>query len=228
MKKTAAYFFMILSIGLVIPQFIHAGGGKFEGVITYTITFPNSSLPAEQLAMFPKNSTLSVKGTSTRTESASAMGNMIAITNYDKKFTVTLLDMMGKKLAIRKTLDEINRDLDKDPKPAIQVTDETKDIAGYKCRKAIITVEKNGKKISFDIWYTNELGGRETNFGNPLYQDIDGMLMEFTFQERTLTMKYSVSKVEKKEIPDSMFEIPADYKLTTTEELKSMFGGGGM
>ena len=90
----------------------------------------------------------------------------------------------------------------------------------------IITISKNGTKNSFETWYTSELGGKESNFGNPLYQDIDGMLMEFTFQERTLTMKYSVSKVEKKDIPDSMFEIPADYKLTTTEELKSMFGGG--
>jgi len=228
MKKTTALFCMIIAIGIIIPQFVNAGGGKFEGVITYNITFPNSTLPAEQLAMFPKNSTLSIKGTNTRTESVSAMGNMIEITNYDKKFTVNLLDMMGKKLAIRKALDEINKDLSKEPKPNIQLTDETKDIAGYKCKKAIITVEKNGKKTSFEIWYTSELGGRETNFGNPLYQDIDGMLMEFTFQERTLTMKYSVSKVEKKSVPDSIFEIPPDYKLTTEEELKTMFGGGGM
>jgi len=228
MKKTAALFCMIFAIGIIIPQFANAGGGKFEGTITYNITFPNSTLPAEQLAMFPKTSTLSVKGSNTRTESVSVMGNMVEITNFEKKFTVSLLDMMGKKLAIRKTMDEINKDLGKEPKPVIQITNETKDIAGYKCKKAIITVDKGGKKTSFETWYTNELGGRESNFGNPLYQDIDGMLMEFTFQERTITMKYSVSKVEKKSISDSIFEIPADYKLTTEEELKTMFGGGGM
>ncbi|MCX6282860.1 MAG: hypothetical protein NTW31_01275, partial [Bacteroidetes bacterium] len=197
-----------------------------EGVISYSISFPNSTLPADQLAMFPKESIVSVKGNNSRNESTSAMGNMIEITNYDKKFTVTLLDMMGKKLAIKKTLEEITNDLGKQPKPSIQVTSETRDIAGYKCKKAIITLEKDGKKSSFDVWYTSELGGKESNFGNPLYQDIDGMLMEFSFQERTLTMKYSVAKVEKKALSDSIFEIPADFKLTTQEELKSMFGGG--
>ncbi len=226
MKKTTALFCLIFTLSLISPMLAKAANGHFEGVITYSISFPNSTLPADQLAMFPKESIVSVKGNNSRNESASAMGNMIEITNYDKKFTVTLLDMMGKKLAIKKTLDEINNDLGKQPKPSIQVTTETRDIAGYHCKKAIITLEKDGKKTTFDVWYTGELGGRESNFGNPLYQDIDGMLMEFSFQERTLTMKYSVTKVEKKTLSDSIFEIPADFKLTTQEELKSMFGGG--
>ncbi|MCX6285645.1 MAG: hypothetical protein NTY96_00845 [Bacteroidetes bacterium] len=226
MKKTAGLICLIFAFGLITPISANAGGGKFEGVISYSITFPNSTLPAEQLAMFPKAMTLTVKGTNTRNESVSAMGNMVEITNFDKKFTVSLLNMMGKKLAIRKTLDEINQDISKEPKPSVQITNETKDISGYKCKKAVVTIEKNGKKNSFEIWYTNELGGREVNFGNPVYQDIDGMLMEFTFQERTLSMKYTVTKVEKKAVLDSSFEIPSDYTLTTEAELKNMFGGG--
>ena len=226
MKKTAALFFLIFIIGLITPILATAGGGKFEGVIHYTISIPNSTLPEEQIAMFPKASTLSIKGTNTCNESSSAMGNVVEITNYEKKFTVTLLDMMGKKIAIKKTLDEITKDNGKGPKPTVQVTNETKEIAGYKCKKAIITLEKNGNKSSLEAWYTNELGGKESNFGNPVYSDIDGILMEFTLQERSITMKYSVSKVEKKAIADSAFEIPADYKLMTQEELKSMFGGG--
>lgn len=218
---------MIFALGLIIPQLVDAGGGKFEGVITYNITFPSSNLQAEQLAMFPKTMILSVKGTNTRNESSSAMGNIVEIIHYDKKEIVNLLDVMGKKLAIRKTLGEINQDYDKEPKPTVQITNETKDIAGYKCKKAIVTVEKNENKTSFEIWYTNELGGREMNFGNPVYRDIDGMMMEFSMQERNFTMKYSAVTVEKKTLSDNIFEIPPDYKLTTQEELKSMFSGGG-
>ncbi|MCX6281196.1 MAG: hypothetical protein NTU51_04480 [Bacteroidetes bacterium] len=222
MKKTVLLFCIIFAL----PLISNAGGGKFEGVISYSITIPNSTMPAEQIAMFPKAMTLLVKGSNTRNESTSAMGTMVEITNYDKKFTVSLMDIMGKKLAIRKTMDEISKDLGKEPKPTIELKNDIKDIAGYKCKKAIVTVEKNGKKIAFEIWYTNELGGKETNFGNPVYQDIDGMLMEFTFQEQSLSMQYLVTKVEKKALTDSIFEIPSDYKLTTEAELKSMFGGG--
>jgi len=227
MKNKVAIFLMIAAFGLIIPQFVNAGGGKFEGVITYNITFPNSTLQAEQLAMFPKTMTLSIKGTKTRNESVSAMGAITEITNYDQKITVSLLQLQGKKLAIKKTLAEINQDYDKEAKPDVRITNETKEIAGYKCKKAIVTVEKNGKKTTFEIWFTSELGGREMNFGNPVYRDIEGMLMEFSMQERNFTMKYSAVSVEKKSLPDSSFEIPPDYKLTTSEELKSMFSGGG-
>jgi len=228
MKKSAILFCILLALGISLPGSVTAGGGKFEGIIYYSISFPNSTMPEEQLAMMPKSSTLYVKGSATRNETMTPMGNVVVITNYDKKFSVSLLDMMGKKMAIKKTLDEINKDLGSQPKPSIRITDETREIAGYKCKKAVITVSKNGTQNSYDLWYTNELGGKESNFGNPLYQDIDGMLMEFTFQERGATMKYSVTKVESKAVADSSFEIPPDYQLTTTEELKSMFGGGGM
>jgi len=227
MKKAASIVCLIFALGLVIPTFAVGGSEKFEGVISYDITFPNSTMSADQLAMFPKAMTLSVKGTSTRNESGSAMGGMTQITNYDKKFTVSLINVMGKKLALKKSLDEINKEISNDPKPSVMTTMETKEIAGYKCKKAIVTIEKNGKKTSAEIWFTNELGGKETNFGNSVYKDIDGMLMEFSVTERNFTMKYTATKVEKKAVADSQFEIPADYTLTTQEELKSMFGGGG-
>jgi len=66
---------------------------------------------------------------------------------------------------------------------------------------------QGGKKTSFETWYTNELGAGNRTSGTPL-SGYRWMLMEFTFQERTITMKYSVSKVEKKSISDSIFEIP--------------------
>jgi GLPGLI family protein len=228
MKNKVAIFCFIATLGLIIPQFVNAGGGKFEGVITYNITFPNSTIQADQLAMFPKTMTLSIKGTNTRNESTSAMGAITEITNYDQKFAVSLLQLQGKKLAIKKTLAEINQDYDKEPKPDVKITGETKEIAGYKCKKAIVTIEKSGKKTTYEIWFTNELGGRESNFGNPVYRDIEGMLMEFSMQEKNFTMKYSAVSVSKKSLPDSDFAIPADYKLTTKEELRSMFSGGGM
>ena len=227
MKKTAALFYILTALGMTMPTFGSAGGGKFEGIIYYSISFPNSNIPEEKLAMMPKTSTLYVKGTSTRNETMTPVGNVVVVTNYDNKFSVSLLDMMGKKMAIKKTLEEINKELSNQPKPTVKLSGDTKEIAGYKCKKAMMTVSKNGSESTYEIWYTNELGGKETNFGNPLYQDIDGMLMEFTFQERSVNMKYTVTKVEPKTLPDTYFEIPSDYQLTTEAELRSLFGGGG-
>jgi len=218
---------MILLTSMIIPSHANAAGGKFEGVITYNISFPNTSIPEEQMAMFPKTMTLTVKGSNTRNETVSARGNRVIISNFDKKFTVSLTDINGKKLAIMKTLDDINKDNDKRAKPTIQLTSETKVIAGYKCKKAVVTIERNGDKSSLEIWYTNELGGKELNFGNPDYKEIDGMLMEYSIDRRSFTMKYSVSKIEKKSVAASLFEIPSGYTVTTEAEMRSMQGGGG-
>lgn len=227
MKKTALIL-SILSLLFMQPLSLKAGSGKFDGVITYNITIQNSTLTAEQLAMFPKKMVVSIKGAKVRNESSSSMGTMVEITDSDKKTSVSLLAIMGKKLAIKKTSEEIKSELSGESKPTVQLVNETKTIAGYTCKKAIVTIEKNGKKSSFEIWYSSELGGRESNFGNPVYQDIDGMLMEFTLNESGFTMNYSAASVEKKSVDDTLFAIPSDYTLTTQQELKQMFGGGGM
>lgn len=226
MKKTATFISLILSFVFTTPLFVQAGVGKFEGVITYNISISGPNLSAELTAMFPKTMTLTVKGSDSRNEAVSAMGTMVEITNYSKKLTITLMGMMGKKVAIKKTLDEVTKDMGNDPKPVVQMTGETKDIAGYKCKKAIITIDNKGKKITIDAWFTDELGGKELNWGNSVYRDIEGMLMEYSVVEQGMTMKYSAASVEKKAVSDSEFEIPADYTLTTEAELRSMFGGG--
>ena len=106
------------------------------------------------------------------------------------------------------------------------MTTETKDIAGYKCKKAQVTTEEDGVKTSYDVWFTDELGGRDINFYNPIYKDINGVLMEFYMKTPQISFKFSASNVEKKSVSAKDFEIPADYKLTTKEELKSKFGMG--
>ncbi len=227
MKKITVIVVIITALVMTIPGLARTGGGKFEGIIYYSISYPNSNLPEEKLAIMPKSATLYVKGTSTRNETMTPMGNVVVVNNIDKKFSATLLNMMGKKMAIKKSMDEISKEISNQTKPGIKLTDETREIAGYKCKKAILTVSANGSQTNYEIWYSDELGGKETNFGNPIYQDIEGMLMEFSLRERSVSMKYTVTKVESKTLADTYFEIPADYQLTTEAELRSMFGGGG-
>jgi len=49
--------------------------------------------------------------------------------------------------------------------------------------------------------------------------------MEFSMIQPQFTMKYSAISVEKKKVSDKEFEIPAEYIVTTKEELQSKLGG---
>jgi hypothetical protein len=198
----------------------------FDGVITYKISYPDSKYTEAQLNMFPKVMTVSVKGSKARTEMNVGGGTTVEILDYASKTKVALINMMGQKYAIKQTQQEIEKENAGQPKGTVNITSETKNIAGYNCKKAIVTSDEDGVKTTFEVWFTEELGGKDANFDNPLYKDINGVLMEFSLKTPQISMRFSATSVEKKAVSAKDFEIPSDYTLTTQEELKSKFGGG--
>ena len=222
MKKLGILFLLVF-LGPVAIMAIK----PFEGVITYNITYPDSKLTESQLQMVPKVFTVSVKGTKARTELSMSTGNQISIIDYNDKTVTNLINIMGQKFAIKKTSQDIEKEIAEEPVAKVDVTNETKNIAGYTCKKAIITTVEDGEKTTLEVFFTTEIGGKGINFDNSLYKDIDGVMMEFLEKTPQVMMKFSASSVEKKSVAMKDFEIPADYKLTTEEELKTKFGGGG-
>jgi len=219
---------LLSSILMVIVLFSSSNalsGKPFEGVITYKITYPDSKFSESQMAMFPKLMTVTIKGSKSKTEMITGMGNQTEIIDYTEKTKIALLDMMGQKYAIKQTAADIQKENENEPVGKVEVTNETKTIAGYLSKKAIVTTEQDGEKTVYEVWFTDELGSKEINFDNPVYKDINGVLMEFLMKTPQITMKFTVSSVEKKNVASKEFEIPAEYKLTTKEELKSKFGG---
>jgi hypothetical protein len=211
--------FFLLSAALMAAK-------PFDGVITYKISYPDSKMTEEQLNMVPKMMTVSVKGSKARTEMNVGGGLIVEILDYMAKSKIALINMMGQKYAIKQTKAEIDKENADQPKGTVNVTGETKNICGYNCKKAIVTSDDDGVKTNFEVWFTEELGGKDANFDNPLYKDINGVMLEFTLKTPQATMKFTATSVEKKSVSAKDFEIPADYTLTTQEELRSKFGGG--
>jgi len=225
MKKTLFVISILASILLFSSHDLRAGK-PFEGVITYKISYPDSKFTESQLAMFPKIVTVMIKGTKAKTEYQTNMGSQTEISDYAEKTKIALINMMGQKFAIKQSGEEIEKENAKEPKATIELSGETKVISGYTCKKATVTQNDDGVKTSFDVFYSSELGSKLANFDNPVYKDIDGVLMEFSMKTPQISMKFTASSVEKKGIAAKEFEIPADYTLTTKEELRSKFGGG--
>jgi len=202
-------------------------GKPFEGVITYKITYPDNKSSESQMAMFPKVLTVYIKGSKARTELQISGINTVEITDYETKSKVALLNLMGQKYAIKQSSADIEKELSGEGTPTVEISGETKVIAGYTCKKAVVTMNDDGIKTTYEVYYSNELGSKLANFDNPVYKDIDGALLEFVLKNRGLNMKFTATSVEKKNLSAKDFEIPSDYVLTTQEELKSKFGGEG-
>ncbi len=207
--------------------YVSASAKEFSGVITYKINYEGEMLNDQMKSMMPKTMTLTVKGNKAKVEMITGMGKTINITNGDEHTTTTMMDMMGKKYAFRSTTEEINKDMEGSDNINVEYTNDTKDILGYTCKKAIIHM-KGEDEGDMTVYYTSELGGKELNFDNPQFKDIDGLMLEYEIAnpKAGFTMHFIATNVEKKKVSDKEFAIPDDYEVKTRDEIKTMFGGG--
>jgi GLPGLI family protein len=227
MKKTILIVLVVFISGIFVSGASYAGDKDFNGIIVYNITYEGTELDAQAQAMMPKTMKVKIKGEMSRTEISMGMGSTNVIFNGETRTSVTLMDMMGQKLAMKMTETELEEELKEGPKVEVEHSDETKEIAGYVCKKSVLKVhDKNSDKITEHvIYYTEELGKGYTNMNNPYFQSINGVMLEYSMKENNINMQFSAVSVEKKKISDDEFIIPEDYKVMSMSEFKNMFGG---
>lgn len=202
----------------------------FEGTVTYAISFEGSGLPPEALTMLNGAEAISyIKGDKRRTDLNMAIQSTTSIIDEKTKEVVTLMDIMGQKYLIRMNAEDVKKEQASDPQISIKYVDGTKDIAGYACKKAEVTVKgKDGKEETVTIYYTEEI---PTSDIKSVYKGLKGYPMEYQVTQSGVKMTFTAKSVSKDPVPDSKFEIPKDgYKVVTMEEFqKSMMemGAGG-
>jgi GLPGLI family protein len=181
------------------------------------------------------------------------MGKTTVIMDRKNKKTTTLMEMMGKKIGYYSTEeDEIAMKKKADSMMGarkngiaavnIDYFDESKKIAGYACKKALIkTTRENGKIDSMNIWYTPDVkmnegyvfrGGMMMGFGggggNMMsgFDKLNGFPMQYEIKmRRGMVFTIEVTKIDMdKIIEDKEFDIPKGFEL---HPIKDMQGPGG-
>ena len=220
MKKNFTFGWLFLT---VFTLFSFSTIAKdFKGVISYKITIEGSGVTEEMKAMMPKTMTMTVKGNKARTELIMGMGKTVNISDGDNKTSINLMDMMGQKIAFQSTTDDIMKEMANAPETKVEITSETKEVAGYTCKKAIVTIPEDDMEII--VYFTDELGSMALNFDNPQFKEIDGLMLEFEIPNEMFSMHFTAISVEKKNVDDSEFTIPEGYQIKTKEEMQGMFG----
>lgn len=224
MKKT------ILTAILAVMGFVTLYAQKstpFEGTVKYAISFEGSGLPPEALAMLNgAESVTFIKGDKRRTDLNMAIQSTSSFMDSKAKTIVTLMDIMGQKYLIRMNEADVKKEEEKAPQVTYKYLDETKEIAGYKCKKAEATVKtKDGKEEVVSVYYTEEI---PTSDMKAAYKGLKGFPMEFIMYQSGMKMSFTTKSVSKEPIADSKFEIPKDgYKETTMEDLQKSLGQMG-
>jgi len=197
-----------------------------------------------------------------KTFSESEMGRTTVIRDNSKKITTTIREMMGKKTGtyatdedqaeMRKRMDSMMKSRGQNislggstaaaPVYNIEYFDETKKIAGFNCKKALIIATRSGKSDTTSVWFNPDFklqnlpstGGVAAGFGGftpatgPTGMDLlEGFPMQY---ERNMArgrhMTVEVTKlVIDKDIADKEFEIPKDIEVKSIKDMQNGAGG---
>jgi GLPGLI family protein len=211
---TLALFVFISSLNFVSCQ----SSKGFEGKIVFGIEYQLSEEFESQRSMLPTESTYFIGKKFTRVDQNSSIGNQSTIYLTKKKQTISLIDFFGQKIAIVQDPEKDAKDL------KVEVQSETKEIAGFKCKKAFVYLPAKGTdpEVPVEVYYTEEIG---TEY-NSQFPGIKGFPIQYELSSQGITMIYTAKTVTREKVDVKLSEIPKDYKQMTVKEFTDMMGGG--
>ncbi len=216
MKLKYAQLIIIISLFLSWGCSNSSSKGE-EGVISFELTYLDDENTNPIITFLPNTMTYSFKNDQTiqKVEGWGGVFKMIGMSNSKKDSVIALMKILGDKFQYRCKLGEDSFGYDPLTGSKIEYVNGTKDIAGYKCKRAIAT--HNDQK--FELYYTEDLNIKNANWNTP-FKNVKGVLMEYQIKMFKINTKIIATKVEKIKIDDEVFSIPDDYTCVKKEKIE--------
>ena len=218
----------VLLTTLITLSFVSASVAQLtSGQVSYEINISSDSEQGAQIASMMDGATMKIYFDKSGTRTEFDMGFMMSMTtilNNDTEEIVMLMGgMMGNK-AIKSSVTEMKVEEDKGNEDlSIELKDEKKTIAGYKCKKAILKNKNGATDIIY--WYTEDIE-MNTTAQNNMNSLVPGFAMEYEVKSNGMNKKITVSEVIKKldKNPSELFstKVPDGYEEMSMDDLKKM------
>jgi GLPGLI family protein len=192
-----------------------------EGKITYDMTFSSDNPDMAMGVAMMQGSKMIMEfmpGKSRSEVSMGTMGTMVTVADEKADKALMLMNMMGMKYAVETKISDAKKEEGEKPNYKVEITNETKEIMGYKCTKAIMTSDEG----TMVMWFTKEITAYTS--GQNYYNDqMPGFPMSFTMQQSEMNIDMTVTGLEKK-VDKKAFDmsVPEGYEVKTAEELQMM------
>ena len=192
--------------------------------VTYVITLESgmedNAFATEMMKDAEMIVTFNTKNNSVKTTMGPFMTSQ-TIVQLKKKKAVTLMDAMGSKYGVNFTLAELKKQ--NTATSALVETAETKEIAGYTCKKATFVAEGGS---TGEIWYTTEI---KANMDGQQFFSVTtkGFILEELSVTNGVSLRITATVVNPEPVNTDTFSltIPEGYKLMTPEEFGAMQSG---
>lgn len=189
-----------------------------EATLVYNISIQTGSNEPKMADMLDgATTTIYLKGSQSRSELVSGLGTEVTIYDSKKGSGVILKDYSGQKLMITLTKDDWDKKNSKYEGITFETTNETLQIAGYNCKKAIAKLRDGS---SFVVYYTPELEVADKDYDSE-FKNLPGLALQYEWQSDKMKFKYTLSKISFDAVPASKLDIPkSGYRVMTYAEAK--------
>jgi GLPGLI family protein len=188
--------------------------GRIEYRIAYTTDSAHQKvvdlLPRKMKLVFNRDSAINIM------EGFMGMYKLNSITHFRTKKCSTLLKVPKYSFLFKGKRGEPMCCFDPMDDMIIQHTGETKEILGFACQKAMVSIP--GSDHSYSVYYTREIGIRHPNSTNP-YKKIEGVLMEFELNMYFLSMRFTADKFVPDDKAGTRFTVPKNYHELTRDQM---------
>lgn len=226
--KKIVFLLAIFFVGFAVSV---SAQKSFAGHIHYKISVEGTDDP-NFLAQMTEGSDVTVFGNKTKTVVNMQGVGITNITDGDARMTLTVIEITGMgKYYVEVPADSIEKK-QKNQQCDVTYLDETKDIAGYKCKKAevVITDLETDETETMVMYVSDDFNAMDAiNFGSP-YPCLKGyplrseVTMDYEGSKITIITEATEIKADKK-IKAFDFMRPSDAKdLMQDPEMKKMLG----
>ena len=194
--------------------------GIDEGAIHYNIAYGgNMGVPREVL---PKTLVVNFKQNKVLFEMLSVFGSsgIVNLSNPKDKIYDTYFNFFALKYYYEASEGELFPGFEAMENIEIKKTDKTMEICGFHCNNAEITLPFDRGNV-LNIWYTNEIDVKDSNFGTP-FKEIDGVLMDFFLYLGNTKIHFTAENVYSKTVKDNTFARRSNYKKVSKEEINEL------
>lgn len=215
---------ILFSLAMVALSTLSLTAQVTEGNVKYAIDMSSTNPEMQMQLSMMQGSTFELFFQDDMTRSEMNMGSMmkiVTITNAKSEGALMLMSGMMGNTAVKMNAEDLKKETDETPDVDITFTDETKDIQGFKCKKAVIT---NDEGIESAIWYSEEIAVNKLG-QNYLSKEVPGFPLEFELNQgeikMTMTSTEFNKKLDKKKVKE-LFDttIPEGYTEMTPEQLQ--------
>jgi len=227
MKKLLTGFTMVFIAMVTLMPLAKAQKAPFTGTVVFDVK-AEGEIPEQAKAMMPTEMTLKLSPDKQSMSMNFGMMEQKTISDVATQESNSMMNVMGQKLVMKVTAAQMKEQRSAQGETSgVKLLTDTKTIAGYLCKKAVITKKvKDGADITMEVFYTDDIDVSNFKFSNAI-PELNGFPMEYTMKSGPMAFKMVARSVKKENIAASEFVVPADYKQVTQEELRNMFGGGG-